>query len=73
MSTTTRARLQQEAELLTRFAETYRGKFAAMIDTINDQPGQPPDTQCLRLCIEAVNMMLTSQTQIAAALRDIAA
>ena len=62
-------RLRQEVELMARFTQTYRRKFAVLIDRLN---GSDPrsDLQCVRLCIEAVDMMLASQSQVAQSLRE---
>ena len=62
-------RLRQEIDLMARFTQTYRRKFALLIDRFN---GSDPrsDLQCVRLCIEAVDMMLASQSQVAQSLRE---
>jgi len=65
-------RLRQEADLMERFTQTYRLKFANVIDRLNAAADAPTDLQCVRLCVEAVNMMLDSQTQVARTLREIA-
>ncbi|HEY7120456.1 MAG TPA: hypothetical protein VH475_27985 [Tepidisphaeraceae bacterium] len=66
-------RLRQEADLLERFTQTYRRKFAELIDRLNAADAPPSDFQCVRLCVEAVNMMLASQTEVARTLREISA
>lgn len=71
-------RLRQEVDLMERFTQSYRRKIAALIERLNGSPAaaaagpQPSDLQCLRLCVEAVDMMLASQTQVAQSLREIA-
>jgi hypothetical protein len=65
-------RLRQEADLMERFTQTYRLKFANLIDRLNAAADAPSDLQCVRLCVEAVNMMLDSHTQVARTLREIA-
>jgi hypothetical protein len=62
-------RLRQEVDLMNRFTQSYRRKFAALIERMN---GSDPrsDLQCVRLCIEAVDMMLASQSQVAQSLRE---
>lgn len=65
------SRLRDEADLIERFTQTYRLKFKAMIDRLNGAES-PTDFQCVRLCVEAVNMMLASQSQMAASLRELA-
>ena len=69
MATRAVQRLRQEVDLLNRFTQSYRRKFAALIDRMN---GTDPrsDLQCVRLCIEAVDMMLASQSQVAQSLRE---
>src|SRR5689334_18493204 len=73
MSPTTRRQLQQEVDLIGRFAESYRRKFSALIDRLNHSPtSQSTDLASLRLCVEAVDMMLSNQTELARVLRDLA-
>jgi hypothetical protein len=64
-------RLRQEVDLMERFSRSYRRKFAAMIERLNAADA-PSDLQCVRLCVEAVDMMLASQTQVAQSLRELA-
>ena len=72
MSVPASRRLRQEADLMERFTQTYRLKFASLIDRLNAAADAPSDLQCVRLCVEAVNMMLDSHTQVARTLREIA-
>ena len=70
-------RLRQEVDLMERFTQSYRRKIAVLIERLNGSPAStatpaPSDLQCLRLCVEAVDMMLASQTQVAQSLREIA-
>ena len=65
-------RLREEVDLMERFTQTYRLKFASLIDRLNAAIDAPSDLQCVRLCVEAVNMMLDSHTQVARTLREIA-
>ena len=52
-----------------RFTQSYRRKFAQLIDRMNrSEPAS--DLQCVRLCVEAVDMMLASQSQVAQSLRQ---
>ena len=69
MATRAEQRLRQEVDLMNRFTQSYRRKFAVLIDRMN---GSDPrsDLQCVRLCIEAVDMMLASQSQVAQSLRE---
>ena len=71
MSALATQRLRQEVDLMERFTQTYRRKFAELIDRMNrSQPTS--DLQCIRLCLEAVDMMLASQSQVAQSLREMA-
>jgi len=72
MSAFATQRLRQEVELMERFTESYRRKFAQLIERMNRSESSS-DLQCIRLCIEAVDMMLASQSQVAQSLREIAA
>ena len=65
-------RLRHEVDLMERFTQTYRLKFASLIDRLNAAADAPSDLQCVRLCVEAVNMMLDSHTQVARTLRELA-
>ena len=65
-------RLRQEVDLMERFTQTYRLKFASLIDRLNAAADAPSELQCVRLCVEAVNMMLDSHTQVARTLREMA-
>jgi len=64
-------RLRQEVDLMERFTLTYRRKFAELIGRLN-RAEPTSDLQCVRLCIEAVDMMLASQSQVAQSLRELA-
>ncbi len=64
-------RMRDEAELIERFARSYRSKFSQMIEQLNHQPREMTDAQCLRLCVEAVDMVLASQSQLASALSEL--
>ncbi len=52
-----------EARLMRRFAESYRKKFAGMIEALNHTGVS--QTQCLRLCVETVDMLLAHQQRLA--------
>lgn len=60
--------LQDEVRLIQRFSESYRRKFALLIDQMNHSSPQAGNLQCMRLCVEAVDMMLMTQNQLARAL-----
>ena len=71
MSADIKDRLRAEVDLIERFTQTYRRKFDAVIERLNGSGG-PSDLQCVRLCVEAVNMLLTSQAQVARTIRAMA-
>jgi hypothetical protein len=64
-------RLRQEVDLIERFTQSYRRKFAELIERLNGRTDDPSNLQCIRLCIEAVDMMLVSQSQVARSLREL--
>jgi hypothetical protein len=64
--------LRDEVDLIGRFAESYRRKFSIVIDNLNHSRDIRTDLASLRLCVEAVDMMLSSQTRLADALRELA-
>ncbi len=72
MSHQLRSRIHQEVELIQRFAGSYGKKFDDLIKGMNcDAPAANSDKQSLRLCIEAVNMVLSLQGQLASVLDDL--
>lgn len=71
MSPSQARRLQEEMDLMDRFSRSYRRKFALLIEQLN-RPGATSDPASMRLCIEAVDMMLASQSQVASSLRELA-
>lgn len=64
-------RLREEVDLISRFTESYRRKFSDMIDRMNHDTDRANDGASLRLCVEAVDMMLSSQKQLCRALAEI--
>ena len=72
MATDNSQRLREEANLVERFTQTYRMKFADLIERLNTDSA-PSDLQCVRLCVEAVNMMLDSHGRLARTLRYLVA
>jgi hypothetical protein len=71
MSTQFRSRLRQEVELIQRFAGSYGRKFDALIAHLNVSPAAPADGQSVRLCVEAINMVLNLQEHLAGVLADL--
>jgi hypothetical protein len=72
MSHASRRRIREDLELIERFAHTYRERFNSLIAELNTAP--TPDTASvgLRLCVEALNMVLHTQDSLAFALRELA-
>jgi hypothetical protein len=68
MSSGTRDQMLQEAELAARFSEMYRRQFAELIERLNQNLTEPPGREGLRLCIEAVDMMLATQSYLTKAI-----
>ena len=68
-------RLRAEADLIETFTSTYGRKFSELIEHMNTPQATSrgaSDLQCVRLCVEAVNMMLVSQANVARTLKEIA-
>ena len=63
--------LRQDLDVIERFARAYREQFSVLIEQLNTDPTPQTGRQCLRLCVEAVNMLLASQDQMASALRSL--
>ncbi len=75
MATQLHQRIQDEVELIQRFAGAYGKKFDDLIARMNAPAGTSPvgvgtDGQCLRLCVEAVNMVLSLQGHLAGVLDE---
>jgi hypothetical protein len=60
--------IDQELQLMQRFAELYRPKVQQMLHRLASKPVASEERQSLKLCIEAMDMLLTSQSRIAGAL-----
>ena len=58
-----------EAEVIERFARNYRQRFGQLIEQLNRAPQSAMNSQCMRLCVEAIDMVLSSQDQMAQAIR----
>jgi len=71
MSPLATQRLREEVDIMERFTQTYRRKFADLISRLN-RSDPASDQQCMRLCVEAVDMMLASQSQVAQSLKELA-
>lgn len=70
MSSTAIRTIRTEAELLHRFADSYRVKFEAMIDQLNHATGSSTaqSERCMRLCVETIHMLLLTQSRLVDAL-----
>jgi len=68
MSAEARDRILQEANLAARFSEMYRRRFAELIERMNKNLHDPAGRDGLRLCIEAVDMMLATQSYLTRAI-----
>jgi hypothetical protein len=72
MTTQLSGRIRQEVDLIARFAENYRRRFSDLIDRLNrNSDSTTLDLASLRLCVEAVDMLLSNQRQLAKALYEI--
>jgi len=71
MSTHLRQRIRDEVELIQRFAGSYGRKFDALIDRLNISHTSAADGQSVRLCVEAINMVLSLQEHLAGVLADL--
>ena len=73
MSESIQPRIRREVELIQRFANSYSGRFDEMIRRLNTPADGRAniDGQCLRICVETMNMVLNMQSQLAQALHDL--
>jgi hypothetical protein len=72
MSPRVRRQISSEVDLIGRFAEAYRRKFSTLIDRMDHGGDLAVDMASLRLCVEAVDMMLANQSELARVLRSMA-
>lgn len=63
--------LRSEVELVARFSESYRRKFGELIGRLNHGGDPHADQQSVRLCVEAVDMMLSTHHLLAKALSQL--
>jgi hypothetical protein len=67
-------RIRDEMDLVARFAESYRRRLFVYIDQLNHHRGSDGGADAgLRLCVEAVDMILETQGQLAKALSQLTA
>ena len=64
--------LRSNLDVIDRFAAAYAQRFAALIQELNTAPTPQTEQRGLRLCVEAANMLLTTQEYLATALRELA-
>ena len=69
MSPNAHQQIRADLELIERFAHSYRERFAVAIAELNGTPTAQTGDQCLRLCVEAVNMILSVQDTLAVAVK----
>jgi hypothetical protein len=69
MSTVSVNQLRQDLDVIERFANSYRQQFSQLIAELNGDPTPQTGRRCLRLCVEAVNMLLDTQNHLASALK----
>jgi hypothetical protein len=71
MSPEARQEIRREADLSRRVVEYYRRMFAGLIERMNRSPGVRSDIECMRMCVEAVDMMLENQNRMSHVLRKL--
>lgn len=71
MSPIARRQIREDLDLIERFTQSYRERFATAIAELNGSPSPQTGERCLRLCVESVNMLLNLQDRMAAALKQI--
>jgi len=70
MTAVARQRIHEDLELIERFSSSYCREFSSLIRELNADPTPQTGRKSLRMCVEAVNMLLDNQKQLAAALRS---
>jgi hypothetical protein len=63
MSSELQQRIESEVGLMSAFAAAYRPRFDAVIRKLNTPEPRDP-SQALRLCVEAMGMILDSQARL---------
>lgn len=69
MSPTVRVRIREEMSLVERYVSIYHRRLADLIGELNS-PTPATDRECLKMCVEAVDVILTSQNQLCRTLRE---
>jgi hypothetical protein len=62
------ADIRKEADLIERFSSAYRKRLGQLVEQLNKPGFAAADMQCLRLCVEAVDLILSSQSKLARAI-----
>ncbi len=68
MSPTARLRIQEEMSLVERYVGVYHRRLAGLIGDLNGSNAN--DRECLKMCVEAVDVILTSQNKLCRTLRE---
>jgi hypothetical protein len=70
MSPSVRRQVRQGFDVVERSSARYCREFASLMRKLNADPTPQTGRRLLRLCVEAVNMHLDTQKQLAVALRS---
>lgn len=68
MSPTARMRIAEEMSLVERYVSMYHRRLSGLIGGLNGSAVN--DRECLKMCVEAVDVILTSQNQLCRTLRE---
>jgi hypothetical protein len=71
MSPTVRRQIRHEADLVEQFTSLYRKRFVSVIEQLNATPRRTADAECLRLCVEVIDMLVESHHQLTQAVAHI--
>ena len=71
MTPQVRQSIRKEADLAERVVDYYRRAFAGLIQRMNRAPGARSDIECMRMCVEAVDLMLENQNRMSRVLREL--
>jgi len=69
MTPAVRDQIRREVDLIERFSQYYHRRLATLIDDMNHARAAGGDRECLRLCVEAVGMILSSQNHLCRTLK----
>ncbi len=73
MSPLQREHLRRDLDLIERFSASYDRRFREIIGRLNAPAGcnEATAAECLRLCIEATHMLLSTQAEVSTTLREL--